>query len=123
MTITLNQAIARLRTWMSDPSEDARDRLIAAALATADGADGASALLSEAAAKYRSEQREMAYQVASFGCEIDAETARQDLRESPEIVDLDDGGHGFDTMVRARGCRIVAKVPRLGGRWVGFGSE
>jgi hypothetical protein len=123
-TITVDEALARLRTWTSEPSEKTRDALVNAALAFT-VSDRMRDALDAAADKYRSEQREMAYQVTGFGCDIDAETARQDLRESPEIVDLD-GDHGFDAisvvMMQARGCRIAAKVPRLGGKWVGFSS-
>jgi hypothetical protein len=126
-TLTVGEALARLRTWTSEPSEDARDALVAAALAFVDGSNDVDVhrSLVAAADKYRSEQREMAYQRSEFGCDIDAETARQDLRESPEIVDLD-GDHEFDpigvAMLMASGCHIAAKVPRLDGRWVGFSS-
>jgi hypothetical protein len=123
-TLTVDEALARLRTWTSEPSEDTRDALVAAALAFTGTTGGLTAMV-DAADKYRSEQREMAYQRSGFGCDIDAETARQDLRESPEIVDLD-GEHEFDpigvAMLRASGCHIAAKVTRLDGRWVGFSS-
>jgi hypothetical protein len=128
-TLTADEALARLRTWTSEPSEETRDALVTAALAFMDGSagDGARYMLGEAAAKYRSEQREMAYQRSGFGCDIDAGTARQDLRESSEIVDLDDDDHGFSTlgavMMRASGCHFAAKVPRLDNAWVGFGSS
>jgi hypothetical protein len=122
--LAVDEALARLRTWTSEPSKDTRDALVAAALAFTAG-NATLETLDDAAVAYRSEQREMAYQRSGFGCDIDAETARQDLRESPEIVDLD-GEHEFDpigvAMLRASGCHIAAKVTRLDGRWVGFSS-
>jgi hypothetical protein len=125
MKITIDQALARLRTWISEPSENTHDALVAAALSFT-GNTGSRDALDQAAAKYRSEQREMAYEASSFGCEIDAETARQDIREAVELVDLD-GDHDLDplgvVMMTARGCHIAARVPRLDGKWVGIGSR
>jgi hypothetical protein len=127
-SITVDQALARLRTWVSEPSEDTRDALVKAALAFVHGSDEVDVhrLLTQAADKYQSEQRAMAYEASGFGCEIDVDTARQDLREATEIIDLD-GAHDLDplgvAMMKARGCYIAARVPRLGGKWVGFGSR
>jgi hypothetical protein len=126
ITLTVDEALARLRTWTSEPGEETRDALVAAALAFT-VSDKMRDALDDAADKYRAEQREMAYQRSGFGCDIDAGTARQDLRESSEIVDLDDDDHGFSTlgavMMRASGCHFAAKVPRLDNAWVGFGSS
>jgi hypothetical protein len=87
-TLTVDEALARLRTWTSEPGEETRDALVAAALAF---------------------------------------TVSDNLRESSEIVDLDDDDHGFSTldavMMRSSGCHFAAKVPRLGDKWVGFGSS
>ena len=122
--ITVDQALARLNTWKAEPDEDTTRAIVYAALHFVDG--GTREALDNEVKKYRSEQREMAYEASSFGCEIDAETARQDLRDATEIIDLD-GDHGMDpigvAMMKARGCHIAAKVPRLQGKWVGFGSR
>jgi hypothetical protein len=124
-SITIDQALARLRTWTSEPSEDTRDSLVAATLSFTSGI-GSREALDDAAAKYRAEQREMAYEASGFGCDIDADTARQDIREATEIIDLN-GDHDLDplgvAMMKARGCYIAGRVPRLGGKWVGFGSK
>ena len=121
-TLTVEEALARLRTWREEPAEDEVAAVITAARAYCESETDESRVALREAVRNHDDCREMTYQATGFGCDIDAETARQDLREAEEIVESDAFGLN-GALMRARGCHIAAKVKRLDGRWVGFASR
>lgn len=128
--ITADEAIARLITWAGDRPEIELEAFVAAALEDGDDADQG---LRDAAVRYRAacyRTGTNADALPSNDVEDDAETARNDLREAHVVVDVaaaaghhDGLGHDEAARLLIDDCHIAARVPRLGGRWVGFGSR
>jgi len=120
-TLTAEQAIARLSTWIEDPGEDFAGRIIEAACVLADGKPGGAELLVDAVKAYRAEQVERVQtSTGSFGCAWDAYDIRRELRESSMIVEVE--GHTMGgVMLRARGCYIAYRDGE--GQWRGVGSS
>jgi hypothetical protein len=139
-TITPDEALARLETWVEEPSDETRGALVAAALdcATlaekAEGREGntsppsraraelkdATERLKAAAKAYRAEQVESVQtSTGSMGCRDDADRVREEIRQSPMIIEVE-GETMAGAMLRARGCHIAYKD--RDGRWRGVGS-
>lgn len=120
-TLTADEAIARMRTWIEEPGEEYVDAIVVAAKRWVESGRGCDAVaLREAVTAHEAERVERVQTSSgSFGCASDADIEREALRASDMIVEVE--GHTLGgVMLRARGCHIAYRDGD--GRWCGVGS-